>query len=1373
MRRNEQVAGGDPADATEQESGFIGREWVFAAINVWRDTSSAPRYLVIKGEPGIGKTSLAKHLVAQSNLSASHFCIARRADTLDPLAFAQSLSRQLSTLPGFREAITTRRSVDVVGYASANVNLGHVTGIHVEHLENISVQTPSAVATFNELVIYPLQELFAGGFDKPLVILVDALDEAGEYQGGDTIVTLLANAQGLPPQVRFIVTSRPDNTLLRPLDLQQRSLLIDAESRENMDDVRRYAQTRIDASPALQAVLGAYSMEALPFVAQAVAASNGNFLYMAWLLRSIENGTWHPNTLDHLPQGLDALYREYLSARHLGPEQDEWASHYQPVLGVLAAARAPLTIEQICAFAGLAPEEAHRVIVDIQQFLDPRLFETNRYELYHQSVVDFLGDRDCAKEFWIDLDVAHQRVISHYRNAEQPWSEVNWEHADAYGLRYLSAHLYARRNHDDARRDLYALICQPFMEAKRQRFGSYEPFATDVAFTIEIAQAEPDGDLMEEIRSRLIYAMICSLSTTVSPDLLRALTTMGQAERARAIARLSARPEHRCQAYQAIATALLGQDLVDEAREVARDAMDAFNAIEDDRTKGLVLDALPEQLATLGEMDDLHRLLTWAREVKDSQPRGWTLERIMRALLVGGDAPEAIAVGRSIDDSSTRDRFFYEAALYLSSNGARDEALEAATTVQDDWLRASSLIAAAWALARTGEDERAKAALAMIANLRRRAEGYSLVSRNLRDAGQTGEAAAFLDWARETAEIIVEPQQRSWANRTIAVALGFSGDLDQALSIADSIDFAPAKVHALVDLAKICHEAENTARAAACIEGAVGHIEDIGDADSAKVSARSALAECMALVGDERALTTVESMVNDVFKVGALSRIAATYLTAGKVNKALDAANHALEIAASLDEQRGFILNEPLVQALTVLLSTDQTDHALSLLAAVPNGFPRGWVLEQLSGALVQAGVIDEALKIAASIDDDHYRRYAIGGIIRALHQEHKADEIVAVVEDLPGAASEIDLLSDAALCLHQLGRLDNAQRLINKAILAAERASSVRVARAEDGMIDDPLPWALIAIANALVKEGKAHEAAKVTNAIREIADQSQDASLNSLLFALAAKILSEAREDDEAAVAAAAAVDGSESAQSESRWTSEGRRAACALAEGGFFDQALSIAATVNQPTVRMLTHGEVAIIAGAAGDTQQVLAASSTIRDQAQTIDPASGALALSLLAQALGRIRQNALSNKVIEEARVVATKAPDGEIRASALDAVAMAFVQAGERSAAMSTVQEIASAERRDRSLCAVAIGIARMGDVHSAMAIVEMIGQVYWRSEALFGVVEAAVTSSDTKRLPDIVDRLITATTAIPGYHPTKPWRAINGDRNGSQAAC
>src|SRR5690242_18849063 len=107
---------------TEQTVHFIGREWVFQAINDWLADPNGPRFFLLTGEPGSGKTAIASRLVQFSQgiisspdrssqlaphfLSAVHFCSVRDQYWCDPSIFAQSLAMQLAErYPAYAKAL--------------------------------------------------------------------------------------------------------------------------------------------------------------------------------------------------------------------------------------------------------------------------------------------------------------------------------------------------------------------------------------------------------------------------------------------------------------------------------------------------------------------------------------------------------------------------------------------------------------------------------------------------------------------------------------------------------------------------------------------------------------------------------------------------------------------------------------------------------------------------------------------------------------------------------------------------------------------------------------------------------------------------------------------------------------------------------------------------------------------------------------------------------------------------------------------------------------------------------------------------------------------------------------------------------------------
>lgn len=1345
-------------DATGRGRITIGRDWVLAAIDRWTDDRHGPRFFAVLGEPGIGKTVIAEALVARGGLAASHFCIARRADTVDPLAFVHSLLQQLLNIPGFGDAVADIQGMSVTGQATATANYGRMTGVHIEHIGNFSVHAPSAIVAFNEMIVRPLQRLYAGGFAQPLLILVDGLDEAAAV-GDETIITLLANAHGLPPDVRFVVTSRPDDAALCHLEGRHASLLIDAESEENVADVRRYLAGRIAESATLRAAVSARGVADNAFVDRVVAASRGNFLYVAWLLRAVEDGAWWPDASGELPRGLDGLYREFLSTRRMGPEREGWTSLYRPVLGALVAAQEPLDLDLLCAFTGLTPEGARDVLADVQQFLVPSLFREGRYELYHQSVVDFLSDARYAAAFWVDRDAAHRAVVARYRGAAARWGDVEWSRVDAYGLRHLSAHLFALRAEDAARRDLYALICVGLMEEKRRRSGSYETFTSDVAFALEAARMEPDNDLVEEVRCSFVYATIRSLSTVIPPRLLGALVDLGQVERARAIARLSAHPARRCQSHQAIAEASLRLGRDADARYDVRAAMEAFDVIADDRTKELILEALPRLAAATGDEDGLRRLRAWCETIADDRSRGWALDSVARALLILGDTRGAVSLARRIGEDTTREHLLYDAIHYLCDKGEWDEASGVAADIGAAWFGASARAIVACRLARAGDMSRARAIVDGIDDGRPRAQAYCAVARTLHDDGldDTAVAIAMVEGARDSAGAEIDVSQRSWALRSVAATLAAIGDAERAKAMIDAIADTSAAAQALIDLVGAAHERGDDRRARGLLDRALSLAATIPDDAPNKGTALGAIAIRMALVGDERAMSTAGAMPDGWPKGGTLGRIAGALLDAGKVDEALAAADRALPMVDIRDAERVTGAIKPLGEVLGVLVLAGRADRALSIVAAMPDGYPRGWLLGELGGAIVRAGVIDEALEIADTIGD-HYRLHAISRIVDALNDAGMYDEIVAIARSHEADPTALDLLADAAVYAHRAGRVEDASAIIDRAVLLAETDASPRTPRSEDDIFGDPLPWTLVQMADALLEAGRADEAARVADGARAVADRCPDAPSRALLLARVARVLAGAGQANLAvdavreAVALVAAGDG------DGGRSIEGQRAAQALAEAGYLDEAFAVAKALTHPAARLLAVGEVTVTAAEAGDRVRAIAGVRAVREDARAMDSAAAVRGLAAVAWASHVLRETWVAAEVEDQLQDTAERVADEDARADAFGVLAATLARGGQLVAARRAADEIGDASRRDMALAGVAAGAAQAGDIDTALGVAADIADVFWRAQALHTIAHAASTNSTTCPPAGTIDRMAALVDGIPN-DLGRPW--------------
>jgi WD40 repeat protein len=448
---------------------FTGRQWVFDAIDKWLIQSDAPRFFIITGEPGIGKSAIAAQLSKNSNVAAIHFCRTRQADTIDPLNFIKGVSIQLTRISGFSEQLLNHESINLNIDVKISKNYGQVVGATINTL---ILQSRSALEGFNRAIVDPISNLYENGFDQYLLIVVDALDEAGMWKGNENIIELIASSDGLPEKVKFILTTRMEDDVLR--NFRERRvpfLLLDAHSKNNFEDVETYLANRISLSQTIKNLLTTHSITLKEFIENAKSASKGNFLYLVLLLSDLEKNDLQIINLDALPSGLNGIYREFLRNRTIGKNLDYWRNQYRPIFGLLIVAQAPLNFNQLTSITSSKPQKLKDILEDIEQFLNPILFVKGQFQLYHQSIIDFLSNKKDAEEFWIDTNQYHEEMVDY---CEKSWGAGNEE----YCLRYLPRHMILANLRE---KYLKLLLNFRWLKIKLDKLGTRELMA-DFAF---------------------------------------------------------------------------------------------------------------------------------------------------------------------------------------------------------------------------------------------------------------------------------------------------------------------------------------------------------------------------------------------------------------------------------------------------------------------------------------------------------------------------------------------------------------------------------------------------------------------------------------------------------------------------------------------------------------------------------------------------------------------------------------------------------------------------------------------------------------------------------------------------------------------------
>jgi hypothetical protein len=354
--------------------GFVGREWAFHQLERFlarMRNQEEGGYFMVLGDPGIGKTSLLAEAARRKGWN-HHFALRNRNEGTTACCLS-NLAAQLCD----RFALAQEEPSSGTGYDS---------GAFERVLARVADQR--------------------GPGEEPVVIVVDALDEAEDRLEG--------NPLALPPFLpRGIVLLVSSQRVERPLDVRclRDELDIDALSPENGADVVAYLRRWLE-NPSVSRYRRAHGYDEQQWLETLTQKSAGNFMYLRCVLFDLESERDDLDPLEALPVGLVGYYEQHW-ARMRGRGGRRFEDETLPVVKALAAAKAPLALEQIAHRADL--KDGRRVVAALRE-LRPFLEVSDArdeegpfrlYRFYHESFRGFLNSQ--AEVF--SLRAAHGETV--------------------------------------------------------------------------------------------------------------------------------------------------------------------------------------------------------------------------------------------------------------------------------------------------------------------------------------------------------------------------------------------------------------------------------------------------------------------------------------------------------------------------------------------------------------------------------------------------------------------------------------------------------------------------------------------------------------------------------------------------------------------------------------------------------------------------------------------------------------------------------------------------------------------------------------------------------------------------------------------------
>jgi WD40 repeat protein len=263
--------------------------------------------------------------------------------------------------------------------------------------------------------------------EEPLILIVDALDEA-TYYGPNNIARLLYEwMDEFPVWIKIIITSRKVKEILSLLDFYK-PFEINIDSPDNKRDIRKYIFEMLSAKTGFSFELG----ENDPSIEIISNKSEGIFLYARTIVQNLLSGTIGLSDISSLPPGLSAIYNTNFSRIFSGDIQ---FSRVKKLLEIILAAFEPLTIEDLSRFhKGDGNAGIKKQVNAVAEFFPEK---DGTISAFHKSLADWLsGSTGQVHDFLCDINLGHAAI------AQSLLHDWKIDKINDYLIEYLPKHLY-------------------------------------------------------------------------------------------------------------------------------------------------------------------------------------------------------------------------------------------------------------------------------------------------------------------------------------------------------------------------------------------------------------------------------------------------------------------------------------------------------------------------------------------------------------------------------------------------------------------------------------------------------------------------------------------------------------------------------------------------------------------------------------------------------------------------------------------------------------------------------------------------------------------------------------------------------------------
>jgi hypothetical protein len=989
---------------------FGGRESTLAALDDWLADPGRP-YALIVAEAGRGKSAVLAHWaveLAESELASVAFApLSVRFNTSGRLEFLTMLGRRLRYLSATSQL---EEPTTPVGWEA-----------EVKRVLRRGLDSP----------------------DRPLVIVIDALDEASGWRFEE--LRLPEPPPGVKVALSARLAARSAEDWIRMLGVEALTSplpLPPLGSREILQVLRHATLPRFDVGLDRVASVLEELTEGDPLLLQAYLRDLRDDGERVMRIAELERH--EPGWYAYVDEWWKDLQRQWDDSP--GVNQADARAKAEMLLEILATALGPIGPNDIVAVArapldgGAAVEQA---VAAIERFLIAQgRGDQRRYVYSHPRLRQFFLERwmvDKDRRAW------RTRFLTHGRETFERLVQAMPAHeASAYAVRHYRDHL--REALDTASLDaetgaaetlgmyLQDLVCEPWQRASQAHEGNDDRFLSDVDEAwrhAELQQQEAPGPnqsswLLRALRCTLVTASAETISGNAPPELVAALAAHGIWTRTAAVAYARRVGERRNapDALERLAPLLA-------ASGPAADALEAAGAIASSSRRGHALALVSRALAERGRAVEA---LEAAQAVPDPAHRADSLAAIAARLppfLSSRAQRDALAAAGEIGDVFDRDDTLARVLPQLTGTQPL-QVLALAVAIADEELRDEALEDLADAYREDGQGGAAREVACRIAEPIRRSR--TLLRSADGDPELLAEARQAAKSARGTEGILAVLHVLGASPPDVREALGRRAE-DLAGRLAPEVAYAEREfvpVGAVVAELFAAEDALEPARREHARD-VVAMLARAPDADERMAELLPVFAEVGLHAHAERALDAIAGRGPRDHAAGAICRIAlargdaeAASRVARSIQDPVLCAHHLNQVprlapdpAAAVAERLGELARlSPLSARILALgdLAAASPDavraDVLAELLEATRAAGEGWLADdarlQATRELARSGLLPEARRLAAAIEHAPTRTTALADLAPEIAAAGDVGAALAAIEAIPTAERQL-----------------------------------------------------------------------------------------------------------------------------------------------------------------------------------------------------------------------------------------------------------------------------------------------------------------------------------------------------------------------------